>query len=173
MLLPSRNGADWCLALAGWDGQNLPIAFVLLDRVGQLPSAGTTVRPYLDAPHRHPARSTQLLSLQLQPTDVRLWALFLMDSDAGSPEWHLQAWDLLFLRTAGRWRPSLPWKGGAFRPTAACEDAFRRVFIVGFGHSASGAPDAPVLLHAPLLSEAHSSDVVESQENQTLDLPRR
>jgi len=172
MMLPSREGADWCLALAGWDGQNLPLAFIALDGLGQLPSEGSVVRPYLDAPHHHPARvaDMQLQSLQLQASDVRLWALFLTGSNAGSAEWHLQAWDLLSLRTVGRWRPSLPWKDGAFQPTAVCEDAYRRLFLVGFGHYAVGLPDAPLLLHAPLLSEAQPSDV---QEKQTSDLPRR
>mmetsp|Transcript_52409 Transcript_52409/g.170102 ORF Transcript_52409/g.170102 Transcript_52409/m.170102 type:complete len:1039 (-) Transcript_52409:132-3248(-) len=127
ILLPAlRDGADWCLVLAGWDGEQIPVAAVPLGTSASggflMPSREEVVVPRLDAPLSGPAvplyacppagpaatgtpcqpggGAASIAALHVEPSSGRLWALH----DSGD----LEAWDLLGLRRLGRFRPRWP-----------------------------------------------------------------
>jgi len=117
----SAAQSEWCLLLAGWDGERIPVAAVALPgRPGELPAAGSRIQPRFDAPLSPRDVEQGLTSLHLEPESGRLWAIM------GGGD--LQAWDLLAPRSLGRWRPFASRK--LFHPSALCE-AENSLFVVG------------------------------------------
>lgn len=145
-----RKG-DWCLLLAGWDGERLPVAVLRLPRGPSAPPAAGTIQPIFDAPLRllrgmPGGPSSEMLPAKVGERDVvalhvegrrgRMWVLLA----AGE----LQGWDLLASTTLGRWHPSWPLSSGGFQATALCEDASGRGLLV-LGRSPE---DGPQLFYA-------------------------
>jgi len=117
---------EWCLMLAGWDRDRIPVAVVPLQRgPSSLPNVGTTITPSFDAPiqllrgvpGRHAAlphtNSIEVLSLHIHAKTGRLWALFKDDL--------VQGWDLLQVKTLGRWRLDRAMFQADFQLAAVCE----------------------------------------------------
>eukprot|EP00440_Ansanella_granifera_P016294 gb/GFBE01017701.1/.p1 GENE.gb/GFBE01017701.1/~~gb/GFBE01017701.1/.p1 ORF type:complete len:1000 (+),score=194.91 gb/GFBE01017701.1/:1-3000(+) len=145
--LQAGEDPGWCLLLAGWDGQRIPLAAVqlpkdLVNLSSAVPSAGLVVSPRVDAPLRSRQRSEQegvacpdvlqdVLALHLTPHESggRLWALL--------PDGHVQAWEVSTLRTVGQW--FLSWtgastgtdKGNDFEALAICETSGRSLLLAG------------------------------------------
>eukprot|EP00971_Amphidinium_carterae_P221518 4397130-Amphidinium_carterae.1 len=64
-----------------------------------------------------------LLALHLEPETARLWALVKGD--------FLLAWDLVRLRTIGRWRVNWNLQAGTFQAAAFCGDSSQGFVAVG------------------------------------------
>lgn len=151
---------DWCLLLAGWDGESVPVAVLRLPGgPGTAPEAGS-IRPRFDIPM--PATDTnatgltastsglcadpdqeceqedgERVALHLEPKRGRLWALV----DGGE----LRAWELLRPRSLGSWRPSWPKQVKDFQGAALCHQDGSGLLVVG-----RGASSGPSLLRAEL-----------------------
>lgn len=157
--LVADGGEDWCLLLAGWDGLRVPLAVLPLpDGPGAPPAAAGSIVLRADAPltlrgsstcsSRHvpaPAEEAadeadEVLALSLEPASGRLWALL-----AGSD---IQAWEVLRLRSLGRWRLELPGKGSGFSATALCEDPGSGALYV----AGSGGLEGPELVRGSVPS---------------------
>lgn len=148
--------ASWCLLLAGWDGNMIPVAAIPLSHGSDSPPAvGAVIRPGLDAPfHRSDAKQA-VVAMHLQPTHGRLWAVL----STGEVE----AWNLLAAYSYGRWRPS--WPGTAsqrFRPVALCEDFHSNIVAIG-----NGRYDGEAMLVRARLPLSLRSDVTNKVPNRS------
>jgi len=148
----------WCLLLAGWDGEMLPVAAVPLPDGSSLrpPVAGMRIMPCLDAPLSLSPLSEEVVALHLDPRRGRLWALL-----SGG---ELESWDLLgpsprnLGRRKPRWPRSLTGSSGArgagasaaFMLVAICEEpTSRSLYAIGRA-GAQSAVEGAVLLRARL-----------------------
>lgn len=82
LLPPVGDPTTWCLMLAGWDGEMLPVAVIPLPFEGSLlPSSATIVRPGFDAPLRFSdvtetgKKDGEPFALHLEGNHGRLWAV--------------------------------------------------------------------------------------------------
>eukprot|EP00931_Biecheleriopsis_adriatica_P074150 TRINITY_DN48276_c0_g1_i1.p1 TRINITY_DN48276_c0_g1~~TRINITY_DN48276_c0_g1_i1.p1 ORF type:complete len:1081 (+),score=208.20 TRINITY_DN48276_c0_g1_i1:69-3311(+) len=115
-----RREEAWCLLLAGWDGEMVPVAVLPLPgeassgvpggkRLLRLLAAAGRVQPSMAAPLT-PGASPSALHLE---ASGRLWALL----QGGS----LQAWNLVDTRRAAHWQPVWPLADGmAVKPLTLC-----------------------------------------------------
>jgi len=114
-LIGEESMARWCLMLAGWDGEMLPISVLPLpDASSLMPSAGMRVRPSLDAPLLPKDAKEGLQVLHMEGTNGRLWAI--------KANGELEAWDILRSQSFGHLKMQWPTEFGIFRPTGLCED---------------------------------------------------
>eukprot|EP00931_Biecheleriopsis_adriatica_P090603 TRINITY_DN64565_c0_g1_i2.p1 TRINITY_DN64565_c0_g1~~TRINITY_DN64565_c0_g1_i2.p1 ORF type:complete len:958 (+),score=196.17 TRINITY_DN64565_c0_g1_i2:92-2965(+) len=121
--------SSWCLLLAGWDGQSLPVAMVPLDRLEE----GTLLQPLFDvlankqqawaaggncsaAAGSEAAR--QVSGLGLEPASGNLWVLW-SDND-------LEAFDLLGGKHLGSWKPKWP-----SPPVSLCPRGGQELVVLG------------------------------------------
>lgn len=172
LLLERHWAGSWCILLAGWDGELLPIAALRLP-VGpvRLPPEGTRVSPIFDAPFAI-ADPAGVAALHVEPRRGRLWAA-LSDGD-------LEAWDLLEFSALGRYSSQWPAQV-KLRPLALCEDESRGLLVLGRSDGAGPAlfradlPSRPNSEGPPLLAEAvagaRSSNVSNSRQIGMLDGP--
>eukprot|EP00434_Breviolum_minutum_P036515 symbB.v1.2.032357.t1/scaffold3874.1/size48982/2 len=125
LLPPDEVGlAEWCLLLAGWDGQSIPIAAVpLLGGVSKPPTL--SVRPGLDAPLKEDAKGTVALHLDSYGQLVALLSTG-----------YIEAWDLFASRSLGRWRPQWP---QSFHPVGFCQDENVGFLVIGHNTDRGGA----------------------------------
>jgi len=124
--------SDWCLLLAGWNGEHVLVA------AAPLPAGPTSVpskvrlAPRLDVPLMHPsmqtphatgeAAGTHLAALHLDAQQGHLWVLY----STGS----LEAWDLHKFRGMGPWQ--LRWRQvGGFHATGLCTESRDSLLLVG------------------------------------------
>jgi len=163
-LLPGDDvggATEWCLVLAGWDGELLPVAVVPLPGgPGSPPRAGSVVRPGLDvplAPGRAYLGGTR--ALHFEPRSGRLWALL--------PGGEIEAWELLSTRPLGHWpSPRWPAASSAASVVALCAHAAGgELFAL-----ARGGASGPRLLRArlpPGLDDGFGTEVVDSDRGAT------
>lgn len=125
LLPPDEVGlAEWCLLLAGWDGQSIPIAAVpLLHGVSKPPTH--SVRPGLDAPLKEETKGTVALHLNSHGQLIALLSTG-----------YIEAWDLFASRSLGRWRPQWP---ESFQPVGFCQDANVGFLVIGHDTDRGGA----------------------------------
>jgi len=123
---------SWCLLLAGWDGESLPVAVVPLSSgPSMLPSEGAAVSAYVDAPLAQLVSRATVSALHLSAGGRRLWAVLFGG--------HLQAWDLHALQVLGLWGLLGPTQAGEMDPVALCEDpSSGRLMLAAVG--AAGGP---------------------------------
>lgn len=126
------SAVEWCLVLAGWDGQRLSVAAVpLADGLGLPPLVGSRVRPRMEVPLGRGEVRQSFTALYVEPASLRLWAL--------TATGFIVAWDLLVPRSLGRWQPKWARGDGTTFPVALCESsASGRIFLAG--RDASGRP---------------------------------
>lgn len=121
---------EWCLLMAGWDGERLGVVAQPLSGgpSGRAwsPHAGSRVSPQADVPLPEGEVEVGFQALHLEPSSLRLWAI--------TTDGHLAAWDLRDARSHGRWEPRwLPTydPSGPFQPEALCEAAGLGLVVVG------------------------------------------
>jgi hypothetical protein len=148
LLAHDDSSMTWCLMLAGWDGDMLPIAVVPLPERGMVPAAGVLVRPSLDAPLRGDKstesgkKERQIVTMHLEARSGRLWAI--------KGDGKLEMWDLLRSQSLGS--SKLPKPSGAvnFKPAALCASSeSSRLYVVGRSDTAG-----PTLFSTPLRDPA-------------------
>eukprot|EP00928_Gymnodinium_smaydae_P095467 TRINITY_DN8220_c0_g2_i1.p1 TRINITY_DN8220_c0_g2~~TRINITY_DN8220_c0_g2_i1.p1 ORF type:complete len:1354 (+),score=308.55 TRINITY_DN8220_c0_g2_i1:110-4171(+) len=135
---------SWCLLLAGWDGELLPVAALPLPFGPEQPPAhGSRVSPAFDAPLHSTDVEVEIRALHVEGLrGGRLWALL------GGARPELQVWELQGARSLIRRRLRWPAVAAGFRPVALCEDAVQGTLLVAGRSDAVG----PLLLRADLPS---------------------
>eukprot|EP00927_Polykrikos_kofoidii_P029109 TRINITY_DN25220_c0_g1_i1.p1 TRINITY_DN25220_c0_g1~~TRINITY_DN25220_c0_g1_i1.p1 ORF type:complete len:1284 (+),score=182.52 TRINITY_DN25220_c0_g1_i1:164-4015(+) len=155
-LLPANHetaDSTWCLILAGWDGELLPVAAVpLLGESVQPPLANTWIWPLFDAPLYGNDADQGILALHMETHRGRLWALVPHVGGIARGV-DLEAWDVPGLRRLGRRRIRFPLGFAGFRPVALCEDEVLGLLAVGRSDSTG-----PALLRAALPAEVTLDD---------------
>eukprot|EP00931_Biecheleriopsis_adriatica_P116310 TRINITY_DN91972_c0_g1_i1.p1 TRINITY_DN91972_c0_g1~~TRINITY_DN91972_c0_g1_i1.p1 ORF type:complete len:1019 (-),score=186.22 TRINITY_DN91972_c0_g1_i1:51-2735(-) len=153
-MLSSGSGQDsgWCLVLAGWDGQRVPVAALHLPKsFANLSFAAglASLSPRVDAPltlrQEHngswscTADQQEVLALHVSPhaSGTRLWAL--------RPAGHAQAWELSTLSSAGHWVLN---SEVGFEASAICETPGGSLLLAGVD-----AAQSPQLLRSALPGE--------------------
>merc|ERR1712032_1201278 len=91
---------------------------------GRLPSNRARVVPVLNAPLPNTDVARRVQALHVEARGARLWAV-LREGD-------VLAWDLLELRSLGRWKVRRPLDAGGivFQPQALCEDSQHGVLYI-------------------------------------------
>eukprot|EP00928_Gymnodinium_smaydae_P033869 TRINITY_DN2413_c0_g2_i3.p1 TRINITY_DN2413_c0_g2~~TRINITY_DN2413_c0_g2_i3.p1 ORF type:complete len:985 (-),score=134.72 TRINITY_DN2413_c0_g2_i3:327-3281(-) len=107
------ESVQWCLVLAGWDGEGIPVAVLPLPvSPSEAPLPGTSIIPYFEIPVRVSAnlqarknncqgldtapRVASIVDMHVESRTGRLWALL----EGGE----IQAWSLVRMKRVGRWR---------------------------------------------------------------------
>lgn len=142
LLAPGALSSTWCLLVAGWDGELLPVAAVPLPRgPGRPPAPGQRLSPAFDAPLPPAEAEKGIVALHVEPRRGRLWALLASGV--------LEAWDLIGARSLGHRRLRWPPGTAGFRATALCEDVARGVLLAAGRSELAG----PLLLEAAVPAE--------------------
>lgn len=125
-----NSSEEWCLLMAGWDGERLGVVAQPLgggaSASGWMPRAGSRMSPQADVPLPEGEVELGFRSLHFEPLSFRLWAI--------TADGHLAAWDLRDARSHGRWVPQWLPQGdasGPFQPAALCEAPGRGLLVVG------------------------------------------
>jgi hypothetical protein len=144
-VLPELEHFEWCLFLAGWDGNTIPLALVPL--VKGHPKAGA-ITPYFDIPVDL-GIPPSLTALRMEAQGTRLWAL--------SSSRTLYAWDVQQPVAIGKW--SAMFEDSQFYAVAMCEDGFQNLMVVGVTES------GPELARTNLLDVPRSDRFWKQQGN--------